>query len=98
MTLKEQVLHSVTKHLGASVAVEEESGLIVYADCLFEKIYHKNPQGQLAEDLFPWLGDCPEIEEYDKVTEWETFDITNHRFFRLKLLDSALINDISYII
>lgn len=84
MTLKEHVLHSVSKHLGATIAVEEESGLIVYADLFFGRIYPQNLEGKLAGEVFPWLEDCPEITAYDTVSEWETIDVNTHKCYKVE--------------
>ncbi len=86
MALKDQILNLVTDRIGGTLAVEEATGTIVYADCFFEKVYGRNPEGETAEDAFFWLGDCPEIAEGDEITEWETIDIGTHNFYKVESL------------
>ena len=84
MALKEQILNLVTDRIGGTLAVEEESGTIVYADSFFEKVYGRNPEGEPAEDAFFWIGDCPVITGNEEVTEWETIDLSTHNFYKVE--------------
>lgn len=84
MTLKEQVLQSVSRQLGAVIAVEEESGRIAYSDFYLEQCYHKKLEGKLAGEIFPWLEDCPQLTEYDNVVEWETIDVKAHKCYKVE--------------
>lgn len=89
MALKEQILNFLTDRIGATIAVDEESGKIVYADSFFEQVYGKNPVGELAEETFFWLADCPPVTENDKVTEWETIDLDTHNFYKVETIRIA---------
>ncbi len=84
MTLKEQVLQSVSQHLGTVIAVDEENGRIAYADPFLEQRYHKKNEDYLAVDVFPWLEDCPQLTEYDSVVEWETIDVNAHKCYKVE--------------
>ena len=50
MALKERIINMVTDRIGGTLAVEETTGTIAYADCFFEKVYGRNPEGETAED------------------------------------------------
>ena len=78
MALKDLVLNLVTDHIGGTLAVEEESGNIVYADSCFDKGYGRNPEGEAAEDAFFWLGDCPVIADGEEVTDENGETVTEY--------------------
>ncbi len=86
MALKERIINMVTGRIGGTLAVEEATGTIVYADCFFEKIYGRNPEGEAAEDAFFWLGDCPAVTEEEEIVEWETIDIDTHNFYKVETM------------
>lgn len=96
MALKDLVLNLVTDHIGGTLAVEEESGNIVYADSFFDKVYGRNPEGEAAEDAFFWLGDCPVIADGEEVTEWETIDLDTHNFYKVESM--RVVDDRSYVV
>ena len=96
MALKEHILNYVTDRIGGTIAVDSESGLIVYADSFFEKMYGRNPEGELAEEAFFWLGDCPEIVDGNEVSEWETIDMETHNFYKVETM--RLVDDSVYYI
>lgn len=96
MALKDQIMNVVTERIGGTLAVEEATGTIVYADIFFEKVYGRNPEGENAQEAFFWLGDCPEVPEGDAVTEWETIDIDTHNFYKVESMRVA--DDKAYIV
>lgn len=96
MALKERIINMVTGRIGGTLAVEEATGTIVYADCFFEKVYGRNPEGETAEDAFFWLGDCPAVTEEEEIVEWETIDIDTHNFYKVETM--RVTDDKAYVV
>lgn len=92
MTLKEQIINIMTDRIGATIAVAEETGDIVYADRFFNKICGRNPEGENATEVFKWLGDCPVLTENEEVTEWETIDLDTHNFYKVESMRVTIDN------
>ncbi len=96
MALKDQILNCVTDRIGGTLAIDEATGDVAYADCFFEKVYGRNPEGEKAEDAFFWLGDCPVIADGAKVTEWETIDLETHNFYKVESM--RIVDDKAYMV
>lgn len=82
--LKEQISSFVLDKLGGVIAVECESGKVVYADGIIRNLYGCNPEGEIAEDVFMWMGDCPVLTEDNSVTEWEAIDLEKHNYYKVE--------------
>lgn len=89
MTLKEHFFDVLTNRIGRLIVVEEESGVIAYADRFFEILCGRSPVGEVAEEIFFWISDCPQISEFDVVSEWETIDMESHNFYKIETLRIA---------
>lgn len=96
MALKEQILSFVTDRIGGTLAVDEATGTIAYADAFFKKVYGRNPEGENAEETFFWLGDSPVLTEGNDVTEWETIDLDTHKFYKVESF--RVVDDKVYIV
>lgn len=84
--LREQISSFVLDKLGGVVAVERKSGKIAYADTFILNVYGRNPVGEIAEDAFMWMGDCPVLPEDDSVTEWETIDLEKRNYYKVETI------------
>jgi len=84
--LTEQISRFVVDRLGGVFAISQENGKIVYADDFIVNLYGCNPVGEIAEDVFMWIGDCPVLPENDSVTEWETIDLEKHNYYKVETM------------
>ena len=77
MEFKNEIAEFVSGKKDGITIIDLETGIIVYADNFYQKLYGE-VEGKNAEETYPWLGDAPafdaDAEEEKTVQEWEIID------------------------
>lgn len=83
MEFKNEIADFISDGLGGITIMERQSKKIVYADKLFQEKYGDNVIGMFGDDVYLWLGDCPDIPEDGCGIEWEWIDTDNRKYYKI---------------
>lgn len=83
MEFKNEIADFISNELGGITILEQQSKKIVCADKLFKEKYGDNVIGMFGDDVYLWLGDCPDIPEDGCDIEWEWIDTDNRKYYKI---------------
>lgn len=83
MEFQNNITDFVSGKIGGITIIAEASGEIVYADDFYTKKYGNAVTGMVAEEVYLWLGDCPDLFAADGAVEWESIDIDTKKYYRI---------------
>lgn len=88
MNFEKEIVDFVSGQIGGITIIAQGSGDIVYADDFFTNRYGNDVTGMFSEDVYMWLGDCPELPSDGSSVEWESIDTETKKYYRI---DSAIV-------
>lgn len=83
MEFKSEIADFISDKLGGITILEQGSGKIVYADCFFEEKYGVDVVEMFGDEVYMWLGDCPDIPADGSTVEWECIDTDNRKYYKV---------------
>ncbi len=82
MDFKNEIAEFVSEKVGGVVIIAEGSSEIVYADSFFTRKYGHDIVGLDADEIFMWMGDCPELVAGEQAVEWESIDMDAKKYYK----------------
>lgn len=83
MDFQNNITEFVSDKIGGITIISEANGEIVYADEFYTKKYGNEVTGMVAEEVYLWLGDCPDLSASEGPVEWESIDIDTKKYYRI---------------
>lgn len=83
MEFKNEIADFISDKLGGITILEQRSGRIVYADRFFKEKYGENMTEMYGDEVYMWLGGCPQIPDDGTAIEWECIDTDNKKYYKI---------------